>query len=346
MKKTSNKLSIIGKAFYWIFFAGLIFVASLVAFSSSNLIPSYKLLVVQSGSMQPSIPLGSLVLTQKQSEYQEGDVITFQNTGDTKYLITHRLTSIEQLENGKLFITKGDANEDADSERVDPGLVVGKVIWALPLIGYVVSFARTQTGLIALVVIPATIIIYSEILAIKKELGKLKVNLKKKPKDSRFFLPKLLLLLLLLGLSPVGQSRSAYTDSETVNSNFAAAECFDNCGEGEFQAEGQADVQSINLNFYKRPGLLEVGFEITGVSSYDSLEYEVTYVKNPDIDELILGTKDNASNSDTITEEWIPLGFCSSGGCTYDDVVGDVEITINLLQGGIVVDTLTSSLTP
>jgi signal peptidase I len=296
--------------------------------------------------MQPSIPLGSLVLTQKQSEYQEGDVITFQNTGDTKYLITHRLKNIEELENGKLFITKGDANEDADSERVDPGSVVGKVIWALPLIGFVVSFARTQTGLIALVVIPATIIIYSEVLAIKKELGKLKVNLKKKPKTSRFFLPKLLGLMLLFSLTFIGKSRSAYTDSETVNSNFAAAECFGECGEGGFRVQGQESEQGIVLDFYKRPGLLEVGFEITGVVDYDSLEYEVTYVKNPDIDELIPGTKDNSVHSATITEEWIPLGFCSSGGCTYDDVVGDVHLTVNLLQGTTVVYTFNSSLTP
>jgi signal peptidase len=341
LKKIMKNLS---KAVYWLFFAGLVIVAGLVAFSSSNLVPSYKLLVVQSGSMQPSIPLGSLVLTQKQNEYQVGNVITFQNTGDTKYLITHRLKNIEELENGKLFITKGDANEDADSERVDPGLVVGKVIWALPLIGFVVSFARTQTGLIALVVIPATIIIYSEVLAIKKELGKLKVNLKKKPKTSRFFLPKLLGLLFLFGLTLVGQSRSAYTDSETVNSNFAAVDCFGECGEGEFRVQGQEPEQGIVLDFYKRQGLLEVGFEITGVSGYDRLQYDVQYDRNAG-HELIPGDIDNSSLQDSITEQWIVLGFCTTGGtCFYDEGVTSVDLNVYLYQGVEIVEILHRSL--
>jgi hypothetical protein len=44
--------------------------------------------------------------------------------------------------------------------------------FAIPLMGYVISFARTREGLIILVIVPAVIIVYSEILNIKTQLVK------------------------------------------------------------------------------------------------------------------------------------------------------------------------------
>ena len=40
----------------------------------------------------------------------------------------------------------------------DNYLVLGKTLFSIPLIGYVVEFAKTQTGLVLLIIIPAIII--------------------------------------------------------------------------------------------------------------------------------------------------------------------------------------------
>jgi len=78
------------------------------------------------------------------------------------------------------YVTKGDANDAPDSQAVAEELVLGKTIFSIPLLGYPVSFAKTREGLIILIVIPATMIIYSEILNIKNEAKRLIQERKKR----------------------------------------------------------------------------------------------------------------------------------------------------------------------
>ena len=181
-------MNILAKAAYWLIFAFLILIALIVTSSALNISGGYKLLVVQSGSMRPSIPVGSLVFTKPERTYQINDVITFYEQGEEKNMVTHRISGIEPLEDGELFITKGDANDATDNKKVDKGAVVGKVIWALPGVGYAVSFAKTTPGLILLIIIPATLIVYSEAMVIKKEF---KMLLTKKNKKRRKGLNKM-----------------------------------------------------------------------------------------------------------------------------------------------------------
>ncbi len=87
-------------------------------------------------------------------------------------------------EGRKTFQTKGDANEDPDYNDISENLVIGKVIFSFPYLGRVVSFAKTQIGFIVLVIIPATIIVYSELMSVKNELKKkFKKSVKKEDED-------------------------------------------------------------------------------------------------------------------------------------------------------------------
>ena len=182
-KKTYWLVDYLAKAAYWLLFSLLVLIALIVSASALNISGGYKLLVVQSGSMSPAIPIGSLIFTKPGNTYQIGDVISFYEPGNHKYLITHRISAIEPLENGEVFVTKGDANDASDSRRVDKEAVVGKVIWALPFIGYAVSFAKSTVGLILLIIIPATLVVYSEMMAIKKEFQM--ILAKKRMKQAR-----------------------------------------------------------------------------------------------------------------------------------------------------------------
>ncbi len=177
-----EKLKTIGKMFYWLILAFLIFVAGFTALSALNLPGNYKLFMVMSGSMEPTIKTGSVVVVKPEKTYAKGDVITFQDPTKSKTTITHRIFEASD----SAFLTKGDANKTPDTTEIRKGQILGKEILAVPFIGYVINFAKTQTGLILLVIIPAVIIVYNELLSIKNEAKRLIIerrNRKLTPKE-------------------------------------------------------------------------------------------------------------------------------------------------------------------
>jgi len=119
--------------------------------------------VVMSGSMQPSIAPGDVVIVSSVSpqDVAEGDVITFEDGRD---LTTHQVVSIDTGDDGApLFITKGTANEEADRRPVPASAVVGRVGLVIPWIGHVVLFAQTKLGALTLLGVPGVLIVVSEL---------------------------------------------------------------------------------------------------------------------------------------------------------------------------------------
>jgi len=174
-----KKIKLLKKVAYWLVLMVLFLIGGLVAASTFNIPGSYKFLVVQSGSMEPAIKRMGIVVVKPAEEYQKGEVITMTDPVDPEITVTHRIFEIEETEEEKLFVTKGDANDSPDSERVREEQILGKVVFAIPYLGHPVSFAKTTEGLILLIIIPAVIIIYDELRKIKEELIKIK-NKKKK----------------------------------------------------------------------------------------------------------------------------------------------------------------------
>ena len=107
-------------------------------------------LTVQSGSMEPAIQTGSVVFVKDvpAERVEEGDVITYSDDGGN--FITHRVIERHTTDTSVRFITKGDANENADHEPVYRSNLVGVVMFNIPLIGYVVAFGNTTAGYAAL----------------------------------------------------------------------------------------------------------------------------------------------------------------------------------------------------
>ena len=123
---------------------------------------NYKVFVVQSGSMEPKIKLGSLIFVKPGVDYQANDIITFKAQGG-KTTVTHRLIEIKQESGVAQFVTKGDANEEADPDSVKRENIIGKTFLTLPWLGYPVGYAKTKVGFILLILVPSIIIIYEEI---------------------------------------------------------------------------------------------------------------------------------------------------------------------------------------
>lgn len=157
----------------------MILVAGLTAISNLKIPGNYRILVVQSGSMEPKIKKMGVVVIKPEKEYRENDVITVSEPANPKVSLTHRVVDVEEKDGETFYVTKGDANEDADTEKRPKENVLGKVILFVPYVGYPISFAKTQAGFILLIIAPAVIIVYSEILSIKKEALRL-IEVKKR----------------------------------------------------------------------------------------------------------------------------------------------------------------------
>lgn len=102
---------------------------------------SYRVL---SASMEPEYHVGSLVYVKQVDvdSINTGDVITFHISESN--LVTHRVVEKDSIRGG--FITKGDANEVNDGGLVTYDSVVGKVMFDIPLLGYVSSFMSSLYG--------------------------------------------------------------------------------------------------------------------------------------------------------------------------------------------------------
>ena len=102
---------------------------------------------VQTGSMEPEIPTGSICFVNHNTKYgsiAEGDIIAFK-AGEM--MVTHRAVRIER----EGIVTKGDANNIEDAGLVTEENFVGETIFHIPMVGYLMMWLKTTFGLIALV---------------------------------------------------------------------------------------------------------------------------------------------------------------------------------------------------
>ena len=177
----SKKKKRIFKIFNYFIFILVAFFALSILFSKFSM-GGLRFLTVQSGSMEPAVKMGSLVVVKNQKEYKTDDIITFHSTSTTKETTTHRIVDIIDDDGVEKYQTQGDANGTPDGILIPRGRVVGKVTSNVPYLGYPIAFSRTLPGLVILVIIPAMIIIYEETGNIKKEIQKyLKQKKKNKP---------------------------------------------------------------------------------------------------------------------------------------------------------------------
>ena len=112
----------------------------------------YEIYEVISGSMEPEIPVGSILYV-KRAEPEEiipGDVIAFRRDGS---VITHRVEENRYVEGE--FITRGDANSREDLRPVPYECLTGKTVWHFPALGRVMSLMSGTTGKIYAAILAA-----------------------------------------------------------------------------------------------------------------------------------------------------------------------------------------------
>jgi len=108
----------------------------------------YGAFVVTSGSMAPSIPVGSLIVVQAElpESVSVGDVITY---ALPDRVVTHRVQGISEQDGHLAFVTRGDANDVDDPWLAEPQGDVGIVRTATPSAGFVVAAVQSWWRVIA-----------------------------------------------------------------------------------------------------------------------------------------------------------------------------------------------------
>lgn len=150
----------------WGVMATLTVLAVYAISSNFSVLGGYRTYLVQSGSMEPSIMTGDVIVIQKKGTYFINDVVTFRENADR--IVTHRIVSVEKDVAGNKYATKGDANRSGDENLISDAQILGKVFLVIPKFGYLIGFIKSQQGFIFLIIIPAIVFILDELVKLKK----------------------------------------------------------------------------------------------------------------------------------------------------------------------------------
>jgi len=174
------------KFFLTIFIVYLMIVFGLTFVSRAVSGTNFPLSAVQSGSMEPTIPTGSLIFIQKVSgedlvagNNPVGDVVVyyFPNTKITDYFLfavydptpwSHRAVDKAEINGTFYVLTKGDANRYPDQNPLNPNSwvpmdrVIGKVVWFVPYLGYPFLWVKNPFVVLAVLIVLIILIILPE----------------------------------------------------------------------------------------------------------------------------------------------------------------------------------------
>lgn len=137
---------------------------------------------VVTGSMEPTIPVGSLILSEKEDidNIRIEDVICFYSVNMRGQIITHRVIERKVSDDGQINLhTKGDANTVADGYNVNESNLIGKVIWVSGQSNFfanLVNFFTSSIGFLACIAFPLLLIVG---ITLRNSINKMKGDMKK-----------------------------------------------------------------------------------------------------------------------------------------------------------------------
>lgn len=218
---------IISNLLTWTISGVLLLAALCVAVFATPLFGN-RVLIVRSGSMEPTISVSDLVVVRPSNVYRVGDAISFREAGRPKMIVTHRIVEVQSTNSTESYVTKGDANEVADEVAVTRDQVIGREIAVVPWVGKVLAFGKTKLGFGAFVVIPILLIVMSELRVIWREVRRSRQTKLKVFQPVAVSEPRLVpsvspeLLPFLSFLSPQVPARGPYIDGLLKKSLVAA----------------------------------------------------------------------------------------------------------------------------
>src|SRR3569833_684457 len=136
-------------------------VAGLAAITGGPKFLPSQALVVRSGSMEPTIPTGSVVFYRKvdAAKVKVGDVIVYAKPGQADEKVMYRVYQISRDPNGgRYFTTKGDANGTPDEWRIPAAGTGWIAVTHVPALGYALADIQSPLGRLLLLLVPAVLL--------------------------------------------------------------------------------------------------------------------------------------------------------------------------------------------
>ena len=126
---------------------------------------------VVSGSMEPTIKVGDIILIRKvkgEDDLQKGDIITFHGKGGNLQgkIVTHRIIS-DGIVDGKIT-TCGDANHGIADEPIPYANVIGKYVKTSAALTTVYAVFTSKYGFLFIVFIPLLILLIVQIVNFRR----------------------------------------------------------------------------------------------------------------------------------------------------------------------------------
>lgn len=154
---------------------GTLLLVLLIVFCLPLTVPrlfGYHIYSVVSGSMEPAVPVGSLIYIREvpPEEVAEGDIIAFYGARDTASIITHRVVE-NRVVMGQ-FITRGDANPTEDLTPVPYGNLIGQAVRVIPAAGKAAELLAGPEGkILAGGMIAAAVLLQMVSSALRRKAG-------------------------------------------------------------------------------------------------------------------------------------------------------------------------------
>ncbi len=155
----------------------------------------YSFFRVTTGSMEPTLPIGTLILTRETDidSIELDDVVSFYSKEQYMQgkIITHRVIDREVSADGSVLLTtRGDANSSADVYFVDRDNLIGKLVWSSKddsVIASIVAFLSGKIGFFTCIALPillvAVVIFKRSMGTMMKEIKNLKEQIAEAPAD-------------------------------------------------------------------------------------------------------------------------------------------------------------------
>jgi signal peptidase I len=119
--------------------------------------------VVADRDMQPALQVGDLAIVGpiRGDAVTVGDVVIYRTPQDPNFPLTRRILSREtDSASGLLNLqTRGDSNPSAEQVNVAPSAILGRLVYSVPRLGLLVSFANTMRGKIVLLALPGALLV-------------------------------------------------------------------------------------------------------------------------------------------------------------------------------------------
>ena len=140
-KSIVNSLATVGGLIVWLLVFIILALLIFTVLSRKTDVLGYRLYIIMSGSMEPTIQVKDLIVTKTVDEAKEGDIIAFENGN---IVTVHRVIKVYTEGNTRLYETKGDSNNVKDQGLVQQSQVKGKVAFKLPFLGKAMIFMQTH----------------------------------------------------------------------------------------------------------------------------------------------------------------------------------------------------------